>query len=292
MRQRVGIGCGILLLLCVGLSFVRGAIGGDARITTTPVPAAVAAPRATVPPTPAPTFTPFNPAPVVATLEAAQVAEDWLLASDMADVLLKADPHNERLQDIRANALMMVGDKAMMAGDTREAARRWEMAQAVKPHPVIEERLRMLTPPATATNTPEPPATEIPTAAPAFVADFDLHYRPQTLGIGEKLVFELRVTNRGPRTIRGFKSTATGPWGDYTIASVIPGYYDHIIGPHYFMTDMEVPPGELRVLTIVAYPNKPGNETFSFSLEDSSGTPIVNPSGQSTRFRAPVAVHR
>lgn len=151
---------GVVGLMVTAVMLV--ACGGSQAATVrqpTPQPALTA----TIRPTPPPTFTPFNPAPVVATLEAAQTAEDWLLAADMSDVLLKADPHNERLQDIRANALMMVGDKAMAQGDTREAARRWEMARSVKPHPVIEDRLRALTPTATIAPTATPAPTALPT---------------------------------------------------------------------------------------------------------------------------------
>lgn len=117
------------------------------------------------------------------------------------------------------------------------------------------------------TAVPPSPAPQPPTATPVppLVVEFTGRFRPTLLRVGQKLVVELTLENKGERPIEGFSVFSTGPWDKYTIVNVMPGgqYEGGFLG-WIFRTAMVVPPGEKRTLNIVAYPNEPGNHEFSF----------------------------
>lgn len=110
--------------------------------------------------------------------------------------------------------------------------------------------------------TPLPP-TAVP--VPPLTVEFIGRFNPRTLRVGQKLVVELTLENKGDRPIEGFRVFSSGPWDKYTIVNVMPGgqYEGGFLGWN-FRTAMVVPPGEKRTLNIVAYPNEPGNHNFSF----------------------------
>lgn len=142
-------------------------------------------------------------------------------------------------------------------------------------------------PPPTATTRPAPTAAPSkpapPTATPrparqavAFSGRFD----PRTLRVGQKLVVELTIENKSERPIEGLRVFSRGPWDKYTVVNVVPnGKLESGILGFNIYSGMTVPPGQTRVLSVVAYPNEPGNHEFSF-IPNQDTTPLVDEKGE------------
>lgn len=123
--------------------------------------------------------------------------------------------------------------------------------------------------------------------------DFSGRFNPTILSVGEKLVIEFTLKNICDQTIDGFKIAGHGPFKKFTIVNVMPAAsYAEIWGTYWFESQLVIPPGELRALSIIAYPNEPGNFKFGFTPYDAGGNMIGDKNGEFLNIGGEVAVIR
>lgn len=110
--------------------------------------------------------------------------------------------------------------------------------------------------------------------------------------MGEKLVVELTISNKSDRPIEGLRFFSSGPWGKFTVVNVTPNgrLESGLIGWNVY-TSMSVPQGQTRTVSIVAYPNEPGNHEFSF-IPNQDTTPLTDEKGEGIVIGGQVAVTR
>lgn len=156
--------------------------------------------------------------------------------------------------------------------------------------------------PATATALPAPTVapTAVPKAAPptdaptpsAPVVDFSGAFKPRLLKVGEKLVVELSIENKSDRPIEGLRIFSSGPWGKFTVVNVMPaGNFESGLLGYNIYSRMTVPPGQKRVVSIIAYPNEPGTHDFTF-IPNYETTALVGADGKGIVIGGQVAVTR
>ena len=143
---------------------------------------------------------------------------------------------------------------------------------------------------APATSTPVP-ATSTPTPA-AYHIEFTGQFQPSLLRVGEKLVVRLGIKNLSDKPITLSRVYAGGPWDKYTVVNVTPaGQLEcGLLGCSVY-TNLAGGVGDIRYLSIVAYPNAPGNHAFTFAPYLAEGK-VVDAGGETIMIGAPVAVTR
>jgi pyruvate/2-oxoglutarate dehydrogenase complex dihydrolipoamide acyltransferase (E2) component len=102
-----------------------------------------------------------------------------------------------------------------------------------------------------------------------------------TIRMGQKLVIQLDITNRGQRDLTGFQVFALG-LQRFTLTSILPGgTYDGAI----IRTGLVVPPGETGHLFLTTYPKQVGFVRVSFYPQD-----LKDDAGRSIQLNADITV--
>lgn len=121
------------------------------------------------------------------------------------------------------------------------------------------------------------------------VVKFNGKLSPPVLRVGEKLVVQFDVENKSGDFINGVRLFSARSWNKFTIVNVLPrGRFETGALGTTFYSDMKFV-GTLHI-TIIAYPNEPGNYEFSFIPRTMDGVKLKDENGQDIIVGGSVAV--